>query len=54
MIIDLRREEIHKAQGKDFPFSFGDVSLIYFIPESKNFCLFLLIVCCQSFNGCCG
>jgi hypothetical protein len=20
------REEIHKAQGKDFPFSFGDVS----------------------------
>ena len=25
------REEIHKAQGKDFPFSFGDVSHLLFI-----------------------
>ena len=25
------REEIHRAQGKDFPFSFGDVSRLLFI-----------------------
>lgn len=31
------REEIHKAQGKDFPFSFGDVGHVLFISYVAEF-----------------
>jgi len=46
------RQEIYKVQGKDFPFSFGDVcQVIYFLVFLFN--IFFFKVCCQNINGCC-
>lgn len=55
------RQEILKKQGKDFPFSFGDVSFeieneakAEVLPQSFVIFSLFFSVCCESFDGLCG